>query len=251
MAGLQYYDINVAPGNTQRIGSVGRYLRYHTGGAGGADESIVVKADTGALACILKPGQAVNLPDEVHEWRIENYKNAGVITGIVIIGDGEITDSQVAGTVSIIDGGKARTLAGMAFCGAGQQSGVAAQLSTYQLFNPGVSTKNIIVEAFSMASATAQAMRFGWNTVSLGGAASQASKKAGGAVSVATAFNTTLAATPTGFQHNGLLNVGVSTPLIINLREPIVLPPGFGFCIQAVTANTDLSTVVEWYEEGA
>jgi outer membrane protein assembly factor BamB len=102
--GLQYYDLSLSAGAQRNIGAPGNYLRYYSGNAAGADESIVVKTDTGALYCILKPGQSIKLPQLANEWKVTARTPSSVISGILIIGEGELQDNQVSGTVSVING---------------------------------------------------------------------------------------------------------------------------------------------------
>ena len=59
MAGLQYFDVTIPANGARNIDAEGTYFRYDQGNAGGADEAILVKADTGALATILRPGQSM------------------------------------------------------------------------------------------------------------------------------------------------------------------------------------------------
>jgi hypothetical protein len=247
MAGLQYYDITI-PANFQRsIGSEGTYFRYMKGSAGGADEGLLVKADTGALAAIIYPGQSIRLPETVREWRIENYKNAGTISGIVVIGDGEIQDSQVAGMVSVIDGGKARTLADVAKAGSFWCGQLAGNYSHVQLWNPPGSGKNLIVEQVGIVSdvTTIGISMVLYNTQLTSLYAGAVSKKSGGAVSVSSGYYQTNASQLGGAANLFLLNHG---NLFIP-KEPIIVTPGYGLVVRGQGMAQGVQGSFEFYEE--
>lgn len=247
--GLQYYDFTLATNGIRDLPCEGTYFRYYSGSAGGADESILIKGDTQGVSSILRPGQSILVPETIKTWKISNYKGAGTISGIVIIGDGEIQDSQVAGVVSIVDGGKARTGAGSAFCVAAFQTAVAAQMPVCQVWNPAGSGKNVYIESLMASSSVAQIVRAGWNTANFTLQGSQGSKRAGNAGGAAQPAIGTSATIPTGFVYNLQFQLIASQSQVINFREPIMLPPGYGFCVQGATVNTDLSANFEYWEE--
>ena len=256
MAGLQYYDISIAPNATRVLSAEGSYIRYHIGAAGGADETILVKADTGGLAAMLRPGQSIKLPAKVKDWRISNYANAGTIAGILIVGDGEIQDSQVAGTVQVIDGGKARTLAGSAFMFSQGATGAAGINPCAILFNPAASGKNIIVESARASFSSAQ--QYGIDFITAPGSNAVLSSpgivpKKPGAVSVGISYKVDVAAfngtSVAGL--NSILTATLSANVVDSMKftEPVILPPGYGLRIFGTVANTSLVGQIEYYEE--
>jgi hypothetical protein len=250
---MQLYDITIAANSSRRLDAPGTYFYYYTGNAGGADSTITLQGISSGLRIVLKPGQSLRLPQGANvetSWLVGNYANAATIVGTVIVGTGEIQDNRITGSVEVIDGGKARTLAGGAFMGANYQPAVAAQYSTCQLWNAAGNTKNAIVENIWVSSATAQILKVGWNTAANGGALNTCiAKRAGAANSVAQNNVITLAGNPTGFQYLAQIQVQANAPFAISLKEPVALPPGYGLSVQATTANTDLNTSFEFFEE--
>lgn len=248
--GLQYYDITVAAGKSIDIPAEGSYFRYYSGNAGGADESILVKSDTNAMALLLKPGQSIRVPEKVRTWHIANYANVGTIAGIVVIGDGEIQDSQVAGTVAVIDGGRARTMAGVAFIGYGYQGPVVGNLSHVQLWNQAASGKNLIVEQVSTFTQGAGLSGFAGLGASVALTTLNGlppSKKIGGPASAAAQIRSQANAAILGLLPS-MFNMTIQGPLF-KPNEPIVVPPGFGLNILNGAANQDLGAHFEFFEE--
>lgn len=108
---LQYYDINLAPNQTQKIGAQGRYIYYYAGStpliAGGAtpaaagNQAIKVQAGQSGNTILLMPGQSYRL-DEADkapsEWIVTNFKGAEIITGQVLVGEGDFQDSNTSNT---------------------------------------------------------------------------------------------------------------------------------------------------------
>jgi hypothetical protein len=156
---------------------------------------------------------------------------------------------SVVGTVNIIDGGKSRTLANGAFIAEISTGGSAGNAPALQLWNPVGSGKNVIISKFHVGTDTAGAAYCGWSNTLIGGLASPVSKLAGGAAPVA---KKSTAAGALG----GVLNRTHTVNLLSNdykpieLREPIVLPPGYGFYLQHTqAAAVGLFASLEFIEE--
>lgn len=249
---LQQYDFTVAANQTIRKPAPGTYLRYYKGWAGGADPSILVKNDTSGVQAILKPGQAIRLADgekPAVEWMISNFANAATITGYLAIGDGQLDDSTVTGEVSIVDGGKSRTLAGTAYSGYLGCAAVAAQYPHVQLRNPAGSGKNVFVESFLVSTSVAALITAGTYATQLANAITAATaKKYGGPAAAALSFYENNAVYIPGSILLGQ-QLGATQSLTINFREPVQLPPGSGFVIGAQTQNSALTASVEFFEE--
>lgn len=113
--GLQYYDINVGLNKTQQVSAQGRYIYYLSGstpliegaatpGAGEGNQAIKIRPGQNGQEIILMPGQSLRLPansKSPDSWKISNYKNAEVITGLVMIGEGEFQDSNTQNTFKL------------------------------------------------------------------------------------------------------------------------------------------------------
>lgn len=251
---MQYYDITIAANGAQEIAANGNYVYFMPGGsAGGADTTITLRKLSGSETVLLKPGQGVRLNDDATgqvRWIVGNYKNQGTIIGQLLIGEGDFIDSRVSGSVEVIDGGKARTLANSAFMGAVNGTAVAGTQQNLQLWNPAGSGKNIIVEAVTVSSTVQNGfrMRVGDAAMSTQVAAGT-SKRIGGAAASgllkSQQFNGQM-----GTGSLMVMNLSANSPVTFKFTEPIVLVPGSGLNLAAGVAATDLAASYEWYEEG-
>lgn len=253
---MQYYDFTINAINAKVFGA-GRYFAYYAGSAGGGDSSIVVRHDASGTSVILKPGQAFRLPDQENpasEWTLTPYTAGSVIKGTIIIGDGRIDDARISGSVEIIDGGKNRTMAGIAYSGAFNVAAVAAQYAHCGIWNPVGSGKNIVIEKLVLSASVITVMSWGTATAYLGttNGSINNKKSTGGVTSAGILTNGASAtATPTGFAYLGQIQVAANLPYTHELREPIVITPGTAFAICSNVQNVTLSATVEAFEEVA
>lgn len=247
---LGYFDFSaLAAGGESLVNVRGSYFRYNSGSAGGADTRIIVRAD-GGLYAILKPGQAVRLPDglRVGNWRIENYLKAANIAGTVSIGEGWIDDNTITGDVNVIDGGLSRALSGLAFIGTDVCSAAAAQYPHVQLWNPAESGKNVYVPAFSVSVAVAQVVNVGSLTTGITTTAADFGPKLfGAAAGVASVRSQSIGTIVITKKINGMF-IAANGSYDFQLREPIVLGPGVGLVLVGGTVNTTITGNFEWFE---
>jgi hypothetical protein len=250
---MQYYDITIAANGRQLVEAPGTFLYYLTGNAGGADNTIKVTLGMGGTSVLLKPGQSIRLPANampIDTWRIENYANAQIILGQVLVGMGEFHDSNVTGTVQVVDGGKSRTLGGAAFVAAPTAGNVAAQNSAVQLWNPAASGKRLVIEQVSVSSGNvASQFNIGFSVAALPSLGSNVySKLAGGAVGAGVTNYQQAAGIPamSPFATEFLAAAGTS---VFKFSEPVVLPPGNGCTVVSLQQNNTVACIFEWYEE--
>jgi hypothetical protein len=247
------YPLNLPAGQPGVVvESRGSFVYYESGSAGGADSSIKVQMPgSGGGELILKVGQGFKLNTDFDRLVISNNLAQGNILGNLVIADGTFSDHRVVGTVEVIDGGKNRTLSGAAFIIAMYQGPVAAQYSAVQLFNPATSKKNTVIEKMYVSSATAQFLKIGSNMVANAAPAGNApAKKIGGAQSLAQYIVSSAVGAPAGFAFLVQIQVQASQALVIEFREPIILPPGYGLNVIGGAVNTDVNASIEFYEDG-
>lgn len=246
----QYFDINLPPNGTQRLYVQAEYIRFYEGSAGGADNTIMVQAVGGGGRVLLKPGEAFRCGANT-DWLIANYKNQGTILGMLMASDSGFDSGRIAGSVEVIDGGKARTMAGSAFMGGAFCNAVASQYPVAQLWNPTGSGVNLIVEQFNLFSTSAQAGVFAVSAARRANL-NQAGqpKKLGGANGKGELRNETLVASYVS--NLSLINYSVQlgANAKFSLREPLVIPPGQGVEAYGSSQNVNLGANFEWFEEG-
>jgi hypothetical protein len=233
------YDFALTPLGGQIINARGRFFKYRTGNG-----LIRVKLTDGAVIDLL-PGQGVS---NRNFESIEIIDKSGAINaGTILAGDFDFRDERITGTVDIVDGGFNRTKAGQAYMSGPGVSG--ADYSEVQIWNPAGSGKVLIVEAMTFSSNLASQIDFGISTVQLGTAyLAPLSKLAGGAASVALARvqNT---AVRSAIQPLGLVLVQANGTEVVQLREPVLITPGYGLTSQNVNTNRSVLSTFEFIEQ--
>lgn len=152
--------------------------------------------------------------------------------------------------VSVIDGEKARTLAGMAFSGVAVSALVAGQQPKVQLWNPAGSGVALVLKQVLAGSGFAGAIYAQGATVALATLLGNvpANKLIGGAAGAAELRAANIAAAPTG-NHLALLSVAANTVKEYQLTGPIVLTPGTGIVLWGATAATDVYGTFEFFQQ--
>lgn len=249
---MQLYDISIAPNVTRQLDAPGSYFYYYAGSAGGADSTITLRGVSSGLRLILKPGQAFRLPsgDVETSWILTNYANTATIIGTVLVGDGDITDNRVTGSVEVVDGEKARTLAGGMYSAAITGSPVAGQYPFVQLWNPAGSGKNLIVTQLSLNSTSDVGINVMFENAAR--PTDQTSyqllnKKSGSALGVGL-VKVGNSATPGA---TAMLTAFVKTNTVSPwpIKGAVIVTPGYGLTAWASTLGTLITMNAEFFEE--
>lgn len=250
---MQYFDISIAANAARQINAPGRFLRYYSGSAGGADESILVRVGglSGAGGVILKPGQSLKLPAAVDSWYLSNFANASTITGRVVIGMAVLDDDRVTGEVSVINGEVQRVMGGKCFVGLATQAASAGNFSHGQLWNPAGSGKNLILTKITPMVSPAAGIAVQRHNAALTTLIGNGyNKLLGNAVSTAELRSQLNAAQiGTNFANFGLGTATDSKE--VPFSEPIVIPPGFGVIVVPGVVNIAVWPNYQWTEEAA
>ena len=237
------FDFAIPGNGAQVVDVVGRFVKY-VSGAG----KIRVRLDKGGYLDLL-PGQGAKGLDFAR-LQIEDRSGAGNY-GVLLAGNFEFQDDRVSGDVSIIDGGKNRTIANQTFMMAASNGPTAGQYAVQELWNPAGSGKRIIVEQAQVSSGAASNILCGWTATRVGsGAVGAYSKMAGGVNSTGATTFVSLAALPGFFNYLTTTNVQANAGMLLSLREPLVIPPGFGFIVANSTVSNSLQMYAEFFEEG-
>ncbi|HEX7742849.1 MAG TPA: hypothetical protein VF442_10535 [Sphingobium sp.] len=209
---------------------------------------VEVTGDSFGTLGILAAGQGL----EATPFSILQFvdKTGAPNTVTVLIAGDKFINQRVFGEVSVIDGGKARSIADRAFAWAHGVGPVAAQFSRTQLWNPAGSGRRVIVKAYSLTSSAASQVNCYANTVALAGLnAIVNSKHPGGAAPSAQCRVETAAAVTVGGVYIDAVVFAAAAFARNVLQEPVVLEPGYGFMQEQLTANLNLNAVYEWTEE--
>ena len=243
MTPAKIYPFSIPAGGSFPLLVIGDYCKILT-----SSGPLSLTGDTfGTIGPILAGQGVENSPFQ----RLVLVDNTGnVNNGTILIADNAFIDDRITGEVSVIDGGKVRTLSQKAFCGQVYQAALAGQYSQVQLWNPAGSGANIIVESFSISSLSATSVNCSITNSALTTSIAGLSKLSGGSAGIANRRSQNTASLPLNFALN---TIGVTMPangyIITNFKEPMVLLPGYGFTLQTATVNTDVMANFEWYEE--
>jgi hypothetical protein len=256
---MQDYDINLAPGAVRRIDAQADYIYYRSGSAGGADAAIEFAPVSGGESIFLYPGQAYRVPNKAggmgYGWTLKNRKGEATIIGVVILGEGQFEDNRISGSVEVIDGGKARTMAGLAFSGAYGAGYTPGNYSRLSLWNPAGSGKNVILEAIALSSGAALTVNlYKSDAPATGGSSNGQGKLLNGNALVSTAQVIQDSNQP-ALGSNGTaiwqLAVVANGKDLWKPTEPIVVQPGRALMAWGLTAGADFALSLEWFEESA
>lgn len=172
----------------------------------------------------------------------------------VVIGNGARINSGAninasSMSVSVVDGGKARTDLGKSYMGYGYQAPVAAQYSHVQLWNPSTSGMNVYVEKMLISLGVAGGIFVAKYNAALTALSSSLVSKNTTAAASASQLRTEANA---GALYSGILcalTIPAGTPFMLEFTEPVLLKPGYGLIVLNQTVNRDLAVCPEIFEE--
>jgi hypothetical protein len=233
----------------------GRYFRVNA-----ATGSLKVIGDSFGPMGAVAVGQGLRLRDHDPVFqRLTFVDTSGAQNNVtVVIADADFVDNTVLGTVNVIDGGKARTLALQTFTGGTSRAPAAGQFAAVQLYNgANAGTIRAVVSQITMQSSNADGLVI-YETAGSSALATVVgafrSKKAGiGATSYANLRTDSLATiTPPAIAVGNPLfqvNLPASGGYTYKLTEPIVIPGARGIMVIASSANNAIGASFEFYEE--
>lgn len=218
----QAYDFVLSAGGSQQLAVVGSSLKLLS-----SFGKVCVKTDTGAVVTI-EPGQGIrNFPF----GKLTIIDKSGALNrGLILVADADMIDDRVTGEVSVIDGGRARTLAGTAFIASGFRSADSGLHPVVEIWNPSL-VKSVTIKSMMISSSVDTPVAMGFVTAASGGKQGfSISKKAPGNSGVAEVWNDEMSGYPyVKSFHTSNIKAGVS--FVVALAEPIVLPPGNGLAV--------------------
>jgi len=169
----------------------------------------------------------------------------------VFVGSGDAGTRRISSTVQVIDGGRARTIAGAAFSGVHAVGGSAGNYGRIQLWNAPGSGKRLVVKAFALSVLNATSAVLGYITPAAASGVGMrlgVSKLSGGAAGTGS-VRADVVATQTVLSLITSVTTVPGQAVFRQLQEPIVLTPGYGFTLESASANNQLDGAYEWTEE--
>jgi hypothetical protein len=241
---MAQYDINLPPNGAQTLDVSGSFFTYK-GGIG----PIRVTPSSGEPVDLL-PGQGMS-GLKFDRLTVKDLSGANNV-GVLLAGNGAWRDERITGTVDVVDGGKARTLAGSAYSiafGSGQAAGVYSRVA---LFNPPDSGKYLIVESLAMSADVANSVNLHRGTAQLSGAVKPGMRKLINQLaqsSAATVSQDTAASTRPTEEAIWQLAVAPGAKDTWAPKEPLIVTPGSSLLYACNLMNVGFAASIEWFEE--
>ncbi|NIA56180.1 hypothetical protein HAV22_21335 [Massilia sp. TW-1] len=235
------FDFTLDANQSQQLDVRGRFFKCTK-----ATGTIRVRTNTGDSIDLLQ-GQGVWNVD--YQWLSVQDRTGANNSGTILAGDFDFHDDRISGTVDVVDGGKARTLQGIAFYAYVNAAKSAGNFAHSQLWNPVGSGKNLIVEKVMLTNgtvATLQSLRYGGVALPTLGTP-PVNKKLNGPASVAQCRSDLNAAQSGAIMFNSYVSANLLLPLVPN--EPIIVPPGNGIMAVGGEVGNDAPVTFEFYED--
>lgn len=235
------FDFQLTPGASQTIDVKGRFFKYKSGYG-----LIRVRTSVGGYVDVL-PGQGI---ENVNFTSLTISDRSGANNaGTILAGDFDFRDDRITGTVDMVDGGKARTLAGQAFMCWNNVAANAGGRVAHQIYNPEGSGKNLVIEQLQMSAPVDAYLGVGFINSALSADIGPATSKcSNGPLSTAIrrwTYMTDFSAVATIYTSQ--VKAGVNTERKFN--EPLVVRPGWGVLVFAGANNVEVAAGFEWFEE--
>lgn len=245
---MELLQFNIAAGETKHFERAGRYfeiisaqslLNVHFEDAAGSRAESLKLALSGFFA-----------EGGFSSFEVEN-PTAAKQSVQVLISDGRGGSRRQPGVVSVVDGGRQRTIDGVAFMGATSLTAAAGQWPVLQLLNPAGSGKRLVVKRVTMGSDIATVCRVGRLVAPAGGAAIELrSKLIAAALAMAgKIYRDPAAAIPAAFEQFFAINTAASAQVVYAFEEPLVIAAGEGVAVVGNSGVQTASVLFEGYEE--
>lgn len=243
MTPAKIYQFSIPAGGSFPLLVIGDYCKILT-----CSGALTLTGDTfGTIGPILA-GQGVE--DSPFQRLVLTDNTGAVNNGTILIADNKFIDDRITGEVSIIDGGKSRTLSNTAGFVLLAQAAAVGQYSHAQIWNPVGSGKNCYIENLILSSPTAA------GTISLRSSILPLTTLAGSCSSKLITSVIPLIESRTEFNAgvlgSGLVSEyvsGVSIQTYHELREPICLQPGIGLIVSGNIVNYGITAMLEFFIE--
>lgn len=248
------YPLTIPAGGQFNLLAVGSYFKVLS-----ASGTFEVTGDAFGQLGALLPGQGLRLqnPDGSAAFfgRLtfrDTSGNANNLT-VLVAGDGFV-DDRITGEVSVIDGGKSRSLALSCFSGGKYTGASPGNYSVVQLRNVSATMRLVVSQITVQAGTTADnlSIYYGANALAtLVGAAPN--KRLGSAASINGQLraDTIAAVPPAGAAAIPLFQISLQAQggFTYRLTEPLIVPPTQTITVVGAVVNNGVGASFEFYEE--
>jgi hypothetical protein len=246
MLPAKIYPLTIAPNASFTLQVVGDMFKVLS--ASGAFE---VTGDTFGSMGAIQPGQGLdNTPFQRLTFR---DTSGGSNTLSVLVAGTDFIDDRITGEVSVIDGGKARTLAGLSFMASVNINNAATKFSTFYLYNFH-NSRTTFVTSLLIGSAVAQPIYVCYGSGAptsppVGAGASMVPKDIGNASGSSSLFyEVQNAAAPTTSIIAAII-VPANLMQLVKFEEPIAIRGTRWMAVTTSTLDSSLQVVAQAWEE--
>lgn len=234
------YDFSLLSKQSQVMEVKGEYFLYKSGLG-----PIRITPSSGSPVDLM-PGQGMS-GLKFDKFTVQDMSGANN-AGFLLAGVGTWLDSRTTGIVEVVDGGKTRTLAGIAFMAVQFGQAAAGEYPHVQLFNPSTTRRLVVKQIFLSSSVAQQLLLTFFHSPLTGAASAPFNKLPGGPVSVG---ETRAQSSPTLLGPGALLApfIAANTSVTTTLTEPIILNPGCGMVVRAGSTGSAITVAFEHIEE--
>jgi hypothetical protein len=212
---------------------------------------VMLMDKSGAQLSIMKGSEAsfFSAPKEGFQTVQISSAQAQVIR--VFIGSGDAGTRRISSSVSVIDGGRARVDAGIAFAATAGLNPGAGNYAFLQLWNPAGSGKRLVVDQMAVSLSVAGSAVIFPGAGPLTTLVSTLSNKKAGAANGVGEVRTQSSAISSVFPQGTWQGIGsqVGSYTTWKPTHPIVVLPGWGVLVQASATNVGAQANFEWFEE--
>ena len=167
----------------------------------------------------------------------------------IFVGSGDAGTRRVSGLVQVIDGSKARSVSGVSFWASSSGGSAAGEVAQMSIYNPvGTGRRLVVNSVMAQLSVSGTVDLIGGSGVPLGDPLLITSKAVGmGMFSIARKHDYS-GLTPSGNRF-GVIPMSSTSPVHLNLSEPMVINPGYFFALRAGVSGSVITCVAQFFEE--
>lgn len=246
---LQTFDF---PAGGRQINARANFIRYRSASAGGADDTIKLRADGQDLG-VFSPGDWMQLPIEATQWEVVPL--VATVTGKLTLGMGRAGSDNLSAVVEVADRAWRVTQAGKQFICSVSLGASAGQNAYVGLYNngPSFAVKRLVVQS-ATAGPVWVAKSAGTGTALVAPTNDIPNKRAAGAVATvrrASGYGAgvlpTVAEVP-GYVEFGRVYVPANTPVEYPLSTPLLFDSNSSVLVNCGTINRDVSAIFDFEE---
>jgi hypothetical protein len=240
----------IAAGETKHFAKQGRYLEVITASDG---LDILMLGSAGELADEMRGALSGFFAEAAFSQLQIKNRGAGAQTVVLMVSDGRGGSRRQPGVVEVVDGSKARTIAGLSFMSVGDGPATAGLSSLVQLRNLAASPYRMMLQGLWITCTAALNIHGGHSGFDYTAGPVAVKTKAQGALSLshASIHGATGSANPVSSIASELFSIpfAAGQTLQVKFEDPVMLLPAQGFTLYTQGTNAGLVVTFEGFAE--